>query len=195
MIGYIRGILQEKKCTSILVDVNSIGYNVIIPLSTYEALPEINEEVKLYTYLHIREDLIELYGFISVKERDLFMDLISISDIGPKTAINILSKMKVDQFKQAILNKDINSLKNIPGIGKKTAERLIVELKDKIDNVKETEKIKPKISSQVKEDAIAALVSLGYKISSVKEVIRNIEPNLDENTSVEEVIKEALRHL
>jgi Holliday junction DNA helicase RuvA len=132
MISYLHGRLAEKSPTEVTVDVNGVAYAVHIPLSTFEALGEIGAEVKILTYLHFREDAMQLYGFATSAERDLFKLLISISGIGPKMAQGILSGISVNELKNFILHGNFNALMSIPGVGKKTAERLVVELRDRV---------------------------------------------------------------
>jgi holliday junction DNA helicase RuvA len=163
MIGQLRGRLAEKRPNQVLVDVGGVGYLVLVPLSTYAALGELHTEVTLLIHTHVREDALALYGFVSAREKHFFEMLISASGVGPSLALKILSGMSVDELVPAIHNSDLGRLTKIPGVGRKTAERMVVELKDKLDAmVVEKEKPAPSSAAGVEADVISALVNLGY---------------------------------
>ncbi|MEW6608497.1 MAG: Holliday junction branch migration protein RuvA [bacterium] len=193
MIDSLTGCLKEKLPTYILLEVNGVGYGVHIPLSTYHKLPEPTAEIRLLTYLAVREDNLSLYGFYTLEEKELFLDLISTTGIGPKSALTILSSIEVSQFKQAIFKEDIVTLTSISGIGKKTAQRLILELKDKLKEI-ELPDIKPP-DKKILDDAILALISLGYKKGTATASVKKAQETLQEEFSIEELIKAALKFL
>ncbi len=197
MIASIRGTLISKSPMEAIVDSNGIGYSVSIPLSTYAALGDINTTVTLLTYLHVREDLLQLYGFSSEEERSIFKLLISLSGIGPRMGQTILSGISVPELRHHIISGNLAALTTIPGVGKKLAERLIVELRDKIGRV-DTGGMPPPSTdsqSQIRSQALLALTSLGYSrpvaekalFAAVKEADRDDLP-------VEALIKASLRH-
>jgi len=194
MIASLTGILQEKLPTYILLEVNGIGYGVNIPLSTYHKLPELGEKIRLLTHLVVKEDALFLYGFYTLQEKELFLMLISISGIGPRSALTILSSIEVGQFNQAILKEDIPILTSISGIGKKTAQRLILELKDKIKEIELPTTVKP-IDKKVVDEAILALISLGYKKDTAVYSVSKAQETFKEKFTVEELIKIALKFL
>ncbi|MCD6460752.1 Holliday junction branch migration protein RuvA [bacterium] len=197
MIGFIRGILTSAQPTKALIDVQGMGYNVSIPISTFEKLPEINSEVKLLTHLHVREDNMSLFGFFSQEEKDFFLLLIGVSKIGPKGALGILSGIPINELIQAISSGDVNRISRVPGIGKKTSERLIVELKEKIPDTAGTDIISSKTSDKQKimvTDTIMALVSLGYAKNKAQDAVRKISKthNLD-SINIEQLVKLSLQ--
>ncbi len=198
MIASLTGILKTKSPTEVLVDVNGVGYAVSIPLSTYSKLGELNSTVQLLTHLHVREDVMQLFGFATETERQLFRLLISITGIGPKTAQGILSSVPGQDLQQHIANGNAAALTSIPGIGRKTAERLIVELKDKVG------KIGPSIgigaaagdkNAEIRNEALLALTSLGYNRLAAEKAIRlALNDRTTSQLSVEELIKKALKY-
>jgi holliday junction DNA helicase RuvA len=163
MIGQLRGRLAEKRPNQILIDVGGVGYLVQVPLSSYAALGELHAEVTLLIHTHVREDALALYGFVSSREKHLFEMLLSSSGVGPTLALKILSGMSVEELVPAIRGNDLGRLTKIPGVGRKTAERMVVELKDKLEAV-ELQTQKPELGSPagVEADVISALVNLGY---------------------------------
>lgn len=199
MIAQLTGILIEKSPTEVVVDVHGVGYLVSIPLSTYETLEHQNGEVTLLTHLHVREDVLQLYGFATEAERSLFRMLISISGIGPKMAQGILSGLNPAEFREAITTGNLLVLTSISGVGRKTAERLIIELKDKIAKGEgpEDAAVFPATSQQgkIRAEAIVALMSLGYTRQNAEKALRAV---LNETTerefTIEELIKQSLRH-
>ncbi|MEW6095440.1 MAG: Holliday junction branch migration protein RuvA [bacterium] len=194
MIDSLTGTLKEKLPTYILLEVNEVGYGVNIPLSTYHKLPDVGEKIRLFTYLVVREDNLSLYGFYTLEEKELFLTLISITGVGPRSALTLLSSIEVAQFKHAIIKEDTAILTSISGIGKKTAQRLILELKDKFKEVALPTTIKP-VDKKAIDDAILALISLGYKKSPATQAVHKAKETLKEEFGVEELIKIALRFL
>jgi len=165
MIGQLRGWLAEKRPSQVLVDVGGVGYVVAVPLSTYAALGELHTEVTLLIHTHVREDALALYGFVSAREKHFFEMLLSASGVGPTLALKILSGMSVEELIPAIRTGDVVRLTKIPGVGRKTAERMVVELKDKLDAVV-VEAGRPAAivsAAGVPEDVVSALVNLGYE--------------------------------
>jgi len=163
MIGQLRGRLAEKRPNLVLVDVGGVGYLVQVPLSTYAALGELHTEVTLLIHTHVREDALALFGFVSAREKHFFELLISASGVGPALALKILSGISVEELVPAIRGGDLVRLTKIPGVGRKTAERIVVELKDKLEAVAvETEKPAAASPAGVEADVVSALVNLGY---------------------------------
>ncbi len=164
MIGQLRGKLAEKRPNQVLVDVGGVGYVVLVPLSTFAALGELHTEVTLLIHTHVREDALSLYGFVSSREKHLFELLLSASGVGPSLALKILSGMSVDELVPAIRGSDLGRLTKIPGVGRKTAERMVVELKDKLETVViEVERPAASSAAGVEADVMSALVNLGYE--------------------------------
>ena len=199
MIAYLQGKLVESLPTQISVDVNGIGYEVFIPLSSYDLLPQPGQPIRILVQLIVREDSHTLYGFMTTEERDLFKLLVhSVSGIGPRTAVHVLSGISVTAFKGAVVNNDIKALSSIKGVGKKTAERIIVELKDKIGIVGAWEAQSAKRALNPEEvllnDAVLALISLGYKQIEAHKAMRSAMDKLGPKTTVEELVREALRN-
>jgi len=194
MIGHITGKIISKKPTQSLIDVNGIGYLVNTSINTFEKISEEGENVSLHTYLSVKEDSLTLFGFYTIAEKELFEILISINGVGPKLAQGILSGISSDEFKVAIANNNISRLVAIPGVGKKTAERMVIELRDKIDKVSESDSKNSSNTFTVKDDAVAALIGLGYNQKIADKVIRDL---LTENSSLclEDLIKESLKSL
>jgi Holliday junction DNA helicase RuvA len=197
MISYLKGTLTKKSPTEIIVDVVGIGYSVHISLSTYEQLPEVNGDVHILTHHHIREDAQLLYGFMTENEREMFRMLIGVSGIGPKMAQTILSGIRPDELARTITVGAISSLTTVPGVGKKTAERLVLELKDKVVKLEGSEKIfdMPNTGASVRAEALTALVSLGFSREKAEHALRGVLNDVNGKTvSVEELIKRALQH-
>ena len=198
MIDSIKGTLVKKNPTSVIIDVGGIRLGIPITLATFEKIPDPNQPVELMTYLHVREDIMELYGFYDDHERDVFMQLNSISGIGPRSAMNILSGTDPIEFKKKIIDSDVASLTSIPGIGTKTAKRIIVELKDKFTDQDTGSDLDFLLESSDKDkidDVTKVLISLGYKRSSINQVIKKLvtKDGLDDN--IEDIIKGALKLL
>src|SRR5580700_5170360 len=171
MIGSLRGKLIEKRPNQLLVDVNGVGYQVQIPLSTFASLAALHAETNLLIHTHVREDQITLYGFVTAREKQCFELLISASGVGPSLALKILSGMSIEELVPAIRKSDIAQLVLIPGVGRKTAERMVVELRDKLAAVDVPEAGKPTTRSQLEEDVASALVNLGYDEREVEKAI------------------------
>jgi holliday junction DNA helicase RuvA len=190
MIGTLCGIIKQKSPPHLLVDVNGVGYELQAPMTTFYTLPEEEQTVLLYTHLAVREDAHQLYGFAEVKDRDLFRALIKINGVGPKLALSILSSIETQQFVQAIHEQNTTQLVKIPGVGKKTAERLLIECRDAL------KKWEPGISNNVSnnqiQDAIDALASLGYKNQDAK---RAVEKIYQAGKNAEALIREALAQM
>ena len=190
MIGRIKGTLEHIKATEVLIDVNGIGYEIQMPMTSIYQLPEIGESVTVYTHLIVREDLHLLCGFIDENEKAMFKELIKTNGVGAKMALTILSTMSASDFLKAVNNSDINSLTKIPKIGKKTAERLLIEIRDRFKNISiESNNHTP---SNFKEDAVNGLVALGYNNKEAKNMIDNVQ---NEDLNTEELIKEALKNV
>jgi len=199
MIAYLRGTLYSKNPQSVIVDTDGVGYQVFIPLSTFYQLPAENETVRLYVYTHVREDTLQLFGFQTEMEKQVFLLLISISGIGPKLALNIVSGMGFEELLTAIVQSDSESISSIPGLGKKTSERIILELKDKASKLAEGIEAPPEKRVEIKdrdmyEDALSALINLGYPS---KAATKALEAALrqDYDLNIETLLKEALKNL
>ncbi|MDA1043940.1 MAG: Holliday junction branch migration protein RuvA [Verrucomicrobia bacterium] len=198
MIATLKGSIEEKRPTDLVIDVNGVGYQVFIPLSSYDRLPARGEVCKLLIYDHIREDAHHLYGFMSEGERRLFRLLMSISGIGPKLALSALSGLSVRELRAAVVGGDVKRLSSISGVGKKMAERLIVELRDKLSAGEALEAVAGEGEASPEElkfrDAMLALVSLGYKQDSARKmVLEATKKHADAGPlSVEDVIRLSL---
>jgi Holliday junction DNA helicase RuvA len=195
MIGYIQGEIVFLDLTYAVIEAGGIGYEIKISINTYTRIKDL-KQVRLYTHLHIKEDAHVLYGFFDVIEKNLFTQLISISGVGPGTAIMILSSMEVNEIEEAIAGGDLVTLKGIKGIGQKTAERIIVELKDKIRKTKGLEKSVEgfgDVSNELKSEALSALVTLGIQKSAAEKTIQSILRKQGNNITLEELIKLALK--
>ncbi len=191
MIASLKGIVSSKKPGEIIVDVGGIGYHVCVPLNCLGNVPNPGEQVFLYAYTHVREDILQLYGFLSEEEKKIFVMLIGINGIGPKLGLAILSGMQADRFIEAVHNEDLPLLTTIPGLGKKTASRLILELREKLiplDNIHPSRAI-----GTAAGDAISALINLGYKKTIAE---KTVDKALTSGAStVEDIIKESLKNL
>jgi Holliday junction DNA helicase RuvA len=195
VIAQISGTLAHKVPGEVIVDVGGVGYQVFIPLNVFYRLPEIGARVSLYIHTHLREDALQLFGFQEATEKQVFLLLNSVAGIGPKLALNILSGIPADELAQAIKEGDQLRLVSIPGVGKKLAERMIVELRDKFATFQAQVTETPVASngSQLMQDAVSALVNLGYRKAEVEKSVRDTVQS--GNTTLEEVIKEALRRI
>jgi Holliday junction DNA helicase RuvA len=198
MITFLNGQLVEALPTLAVVEVNGVGYEVLIPLSSFDKLPSPGQPVRLLTQLIVREDAHMLYGFMTAAERDLFRLLIgSVSGIGPKTAINILSGMNVVAFRGAVANGDVKSLSQISGVGKKTAERIVVELRDKIGAAAALEAASAKHAlpdgGQKTNDATLALMALGFKQIEAHDAVRAAQAMLGASATVEQIVRACLK--
>jgi len=193
MIAQIKGRLIEKTPTYVVIDCNGVGYEIKISLNTYSKLGD-SEICTLLTHFVVREDAQLLYGFKESSERELFRLLISVSGVGSATAMMILSSLSSDETKQAILNNDVNTLKSVKGIGAKSAERIIIDLRDKIGKVDSIATISSPINNTVKEEALSALVMLGFAKNPAEKALNKII-SIGEELSVEELIKRTLKNL
>lgn len=192
MIGLLRGRLLEKRPNQIILDVGGVGYLVAVPLSTFAALGELHGEVTLLIHTHVREDALSLYGFLSQREKHLFELLLGASGVGPTLALKILSGMNVEELVPAIRTGDIARLTKIPGVGRKTAERMVVELKDKLEAVAiEAEKPAPASPAGVESDVKSALVNLGYDERTADAAVAEAKREAGA-TNFEKLLREAL---
>ena len=193
MIDSIHGIIEKKEPTNLFIKLNGFVFNISICIRDYEKLPPVWKKIDVLTYLNVRENLMELYGFLSKDRRDLFIQLISVSGIGPRTAINLLSNVSVQNFKENIITEDIKSLSLIPGIGPKTAKRIVVEIKEKIatDSSSKRALDTSKINFNV-DDIYTALSSLGYKKSQIDKSIKKLNESNSFEGNIEDVIKKIL---
>lgn len=197
MITFLQGKIVEKQPTRVVIDVNGVGYEIRIPLSSYDRLPSIEEACRILTYDHVREDAHQLFGFMTDAERQMFVMLMSVSGIGPKLAISVLSGISVKEIKLAVISGDVKRLSSISGIGRKTAERMIVELKHKIGEADALEAVAGSEEMSVEDmkmrDAILALIALGYKQTDAKRVVVDTLRWKDTGgLTVEEIVKRAL---
>jgi len=172
MIAQLRGTLADKRPNQVLVDVGGVGYQVHIPLSTFYALGELHAEITLLTYLHVREDAMALYGFLTAHEKHLFERLISVSGVGPVLALKILSGVSVDELVPAVREGDLARLTRIPGVGRKTAERIVIELRDKLAAVEtHGEAERPATVTGIAADVVSALFNLGYERRAAEQAV------------------------
>lgn len=200
MYQYLTGKITEKTPASATLDVNGVGYEVRISVNTFSALPQLGENVKLFTHFVVREDAQLLYGFAAEEERELFRLLLSVSGIGPKMAITLLSGMTMSELKRAIAEGVVAALSSVTGVGKKTAERVVVELKDKLPREagKDSKDIihDMNVSDQIVNDAVQALIALGYTKQKAKEVVQKVlRESAGKKLTVEDIIRKALKHV
>src|SRR4051812_19816681 len=200
MITFLDGKLVNALPTQAIVDVGGVGYEVFIPLSSYDKLPAVGQAIRILTHLHVREDAHILYGFMTSAERDLFRLLVnSVSGIGPKLALAVLSGMSVMNFKAAVVNGDVASLSKISGLGKKTAERIVLELKDKLGVAAAWEAASathaPSAEQSQANEAVLALIALGYKQVDAHKTVRDLQEKQPEITTAEELVKQALKRI
>ena len=194
MIVKLAGKLLDKQAPCALIDVNGVGYEINVSLMTFVDLPSLGSDVEMHTHLVVREDSHTLYGFLTVHERSLFKALIKVNGVGPKMALGMLSGMTVDEFARAILNRDVSSLVNLPGVGKKTAERLVIEMKDAIDGVGLSGASENTITkSDIRLEAESGLLSLGYKAQDITKILNNLD--YKNASSSEDIIKMALQSI
>ncbi|HCC08131.1 MAG TPA: Holliday junction branch migration protein RuvA [Clostridiales bacterium] len=197
MISYVRGILTEKEINYAIVDVGGVGYRVYIPVLDYSNLPQINEEVKIHTYLYVKEDIMKLYGSLEKKTMNIFEMLISVSGIGPKVAIGMLSAMYFENIVKAIIEEDADALSKCPGIGKKTAQKVILELKDKFKNyqvIQQVCNLTNNFCTSINCEAIEALQCLGYSKKVADDIVTKVTKDKD-NTNLADIVKSALKEL
>lgn len=191
MIGYLKGQLTFKQPPQLLLEVNGVGYEVEAPMSTFYDLPEVGKAVALHTHLVVREDAHILFGFASLAERSLFRNLIKINGVGPRMALGILSGISVEGFTRCVNEGDTASLTRVPGVGKKTAERLIIEMRDKLtgDNAIPGVTAGPATASP-REEALAALLALGYRATEAERMVRSVK---GEDLTSEKIIRQSLQ--
>lgn len=199
MIAFLTGTILEKTPSALIVEVHGIGYQIFIPLNTFYRLPEVKESVSLHIYTHVREDALQLYGFLSPLEKELFLLLLGISGVGPKVALGILSGMELTELVQALRDGNVDRLRAIPGVGPKTAGRLVLELREKVNALSpaglQTPVSAGSESDKTKEDALSALVNLGYHRTEAKRTVDKIVEETADSESVEGLIKKALKKL
>ena len=196
MIAALTGRVIFKSPAQITVDVHGVGYEILIPLSTYYSLPEIDESTSLRVYTHLREDAIQLFGFLTVAEKEAFILLTGISGIGPKLALSVLSTLPIPDLSSAIQAGDLDKLATVPGIGKKSAARIALELKDKIERLGQSHA--PVIGQGgggLQDDALSALVNLGYRAADAKDVLARIARASPNAVPLKDLIREALKEL
>jgi Holliday junction DNA helicase RuvA len=198
MIAYLKGKLVEENPTYIIVENNDIGYFVKIPLSSYKKFPLSEGEVKVFTHLHVREDALQLYGFSTKEERELFRMLISVSGVGPRLAQSVLSGISVERFKRCMAENNLQPLTAIPGVGKKTAQRLLVDLREKFSDrglgAGVADEVPGEVLSILERDAMKALVSLGCRNREAQKLVRLVRQENPEELTLEELILKALQH-
>ena len=199
MITSLEGKLVTGLPTQAVIDVNGVGYEVFIPLSSYDKLPTVGQPVRILTHLHVREDAHILYGFMTPAERDLFRLLVNnVTGIGPKLALAVLSGMSVNNFKTAVVNSDVSALSKISGLGKKTAERIVLELKDKVGVAAAWEASSaahaPTPEQERANEAVLALIALGYKQVDVHRIVHDLQQK-QKAESAEELVKLALKQM
>ena len=199
MISYIRGELAAVEKEKVIVDVGGVGYGIYMPGQALAVLPQPGSEVKIHTYLNVREDAMQLFGFLTRDDLEIFKLVIGVSGIGPKGGLSILSKLSPDDLRYALLSGDVKAISAAPGIGKKTAEKLIIELKDKLDiedvlnhAIESDRAPDTDVSGGIQSEAVQALVALGYGSTESLRAVRQVEL---ENASVEDVLKEALKKM
>ncbi len=198
MIGKILGLIEEKSTHHVLVNVHGLCYEIEVPISTAFSLPEIGSTVSLYTHFVVREDAQLLYGFLSKQDRDMFRVLIKVNGVGPKLGITILSGLDSSELARCVIHDEVSTLVKLPGIGKKTAERLLIELRDKVKNIAEgrdTEQLAMSefsVATSIGSEAESALVALGYRPQDAAKAIKNVKAD---NQTLEDLIKAALKSM
>ena len=190
MIAHLRGRILEKNPNRVVLEAGGVGYDVTISIPSFSALPAEGAEVSLHVYTHVREDALALYGFLRREEKQLFEKLIGVSGIGPKLAITVLSGMASDALVSAIRSNDLPKLTRIPGVGKKTAERMVLELRDKLDTLEAAPASAP--ASRMEEDVISALVNLGYQRSPAEQAVKQAIEKWGEAASFEQVFRQTM---
>ena len=202
MIASVKGKLEGVTAESVIIDVNGLGVEAIVPTTVINRLPKIDDNVRLYTYLHVREDAMQLYGFLEKEDLDFFKLLITVNGIGPKAAIAVLSSMPADILTFAILSEDIKTIEKAQGIGAKTAKKLVLDLKDKVGIIKQAKNassvdynsdIATGINSEIKREAAEVLAALGYSQTEAMKAISTVE--MTEDMTSEELVKLALKNL
>lgn len=197
MINQITGKILHKSPTECTIEAGGIGYQIFIPVTTFDRLPDIGDPVTVFTYLHVREDAMQLFGFLTKQDKELFRKLITISGVGPKLAQTVMSGLSYDELIRAIRQGNVMQLNKIAGVGRKTAERLVVELRDKLAEIElAEEQTGIRTSDTVQAEALLALTTLGYSRNASENALRNATAELNgENVSLEQLIKATLRRL
>jgi Holliday junction DNA helicase RuvA len=199
MIAHLQGLLHFKSPEYLVIDVDGIGYQVHVPLSTFYDLPQAGSTVSLHIHTHVREDALQLYGFQSPEEKALFVRLISISGIGPRLAVNILSGITPAELVESLSQNNLARLISIPGVGRKTAERIMVEMRDKVSTLAlahdVTSPVKTAADEAMIDDALSALLNLGYKKGVAQRAVENARHRLEGEITLESLLKEALREM
>ena len=200
MISYIRGKLAVIEENRIIVDVGGVGYGIFMPGQSIRYLPAVGNEVKIHTYLHVKEDMMQLFGFLTRDDMEVFKLIISVSGIGPKGGLSILSQLSADELRFAVFSGDAKAISAAPGIGKKTAEKLILDLKDKLkleDVLERGEDTTPSVTAQtdmgIQSDAVQALTALGYGSAEALKAVKKV--TITEEMQVEDVLKQALKNM
>jgi holliday junction DNA helicase RuvA len=199
MIAHLSGKLLEKQANSVIVDVGGVGYEVTIPLSTFYEIGEPGTDIELRIYTHVREDAIQLFGFKTTRERDLYLKLISVQGIGAKSGVTMLSGMSADEIVSAIRSNDLGRLTAIPGVGRKTAERLVIELRDKVGDLAAAAAASSMASDElpadaVFDDALSALVNLGYQRAAAERALKKVTQE-GADMSVQKLLRRSLQVL
>ena len=195
MIAFVKGRLAHKEATHVIIETNGLGYEVFISLATYSKIKD-EESCMLYTHFHVKEDSQALYGFLSMADKNNFLDLISISGIGPSTAMIMQSSLSTNEIKAAIVNEDVRTIQQIKGIGAKTAQRVVLELKDKLKKEgfsAENEQIPGDFDNNLRAEALSALVMLGINRNTAQKSIETVLRNSENSITLEELIKRALQ--
>jgi len=200
MIALLTGRLAFKAPTHLALDVQGVGYEVFIPLSTYYGLPNLNETASLSIHTHVREDAIQLFGFLTPQEKDTFVLLTSVSGIGPKLALSVLSSLSVTDVVSAIRTADLEKLATVPGIGKKSAGRIALELKDKLDKLDPSPTVSTRFPGGEKQDttfddALSALVNLGYRPQDAKGALQQVKKMKSDSMVLKDLIRDSLKEL
>ena len=192
MIAHLRGRILEKHPTHLILEAAGVGYKVAISIPSFSALPSEGAEVSLYIHTHVREDVLALYGFLRREEKQLFERLIGVSGIGPKLAMTVLSGMAPDALVSALRGNDLTALTRVPGVGKKTAERMVLELRDKLEGLTAAPAPAPASRMEMEEDVISALVNLGYQRSSAEAAAKKAILKIGAGGSFEEAFRETM---
>lgn len=199
MIAHLQGMLAVKTVERVVVDVHGVGYQVVVPLSTYYALPDLQERVMLLTTMYVREDTMRLYGFATPEEQEMFELLISVSSVGPRLALNMLSSLAATDLRQTIAQAETRRLQAIPGVGRKTAERVVLELQDKMAALALTtagpSPLLATADEQVMRDVISALLNLGYRQNEAEKAVRAARTKQNGSLTLEALLKDALQAL
>lgn len=201
VISYIKGSLAEKMEDSVVVEAHGVGYQIFVPTSVLSELPSLGETVKIYTYFSVREDAVNLFGFLARQDLEMFRQLIGVNGVGPKSALGILSALKPDVLRMAVISGDAKAISRAPGVGPKTAQRIILDLKDKVKaedllfGADDAGPAQPELSGvgEVGREAVEALTALGYSAGEAARAVRKV--TITENMTAEDVLKGALRHL